>query len=234
MRETFAALDADATGLSLTCENRIPHGRGLGSSAAAICGGVLLARQLVPGGVDRLDEPAVLALAGRIEGHPDNIAACLLGGVTIAWGDQFGQFRAVRIEPSVNLRPVVFIPGFESSTQVARKLLPPSVPHADAAFNAARAALLVATLTGDLSTLLIATEDRLHQPYRAPAMPAAAELVAELRTAGIAAVVSGAGPTVMAMCVSAAQSEAAQASAPADWIAFAPTVDRGGAVVQNA
>ncbi|MCW2528212.1 MAG: homoserine kinase [Pseudonocardiales bacterium] len=234
MRATFTALDAEAPGLSLECDNHIPHGRGLGSSAAAICAGVLLARQLVPGGVDRMDDVGALALAGRIEGHPDNVAACLLGGVTIAWAGPIGAFRAVRLEPSSELHPVVFIPSFESSTEVARQLLPLSVPHPDAAFNAARAALLVATLTGDLAALLTATEDRLHQPYRAPAMPATAELVAHLRAAGVAAVVSGAGPTVMALCVSPAQTGQALASAPSGWTAFAVAVDRGGAVVSGA
>ena len=232
MHATFDRLGASLPGLALDCANLIPHGRGLGSSAAAICAGVLLARQLVRDGPDLLDDAAVLALAGEIEGHPDNVAACLLGGLTVAWTDDNGSSRAIRLEPSPQLSPVVFVPAFESSTEQARRLLPSSVPHGDAAFNAARAALLVAGLTGDLSVLLTATEDRLHQPYRAPAMPASADLVAALRAAGIAAVVSGAGPTVLALAATTAQRQVAIAMTPSGWSPAALAVDRDGAVTE--
>jgi homoserine kinase len=229
---TFERLDIAVSGLRLEATNRIPHGRGLGSSAAAICAGVLLARELAPGGRDLLDDDEVLALAGEIEGHPDNVAPCLLGGLTIAWSEG-GRARAVRLEPLDSVAPVVFVPPFESSTEAARALLPATVPHRDAVFNGARSALLVAALTSDPSVLLIATEDRLHQPYRAPAMPAAAELVAGLRADGVAAVVSGAGPTVLALAGAPEQRAALIGRTPPGWRAEALDIDRTGAVVTS-
>jgi homoserine kinase len=177
------------------CTNRVPHGRGLGSSAAAAVAGVLAARTL--SGAD-LDDDAVLAVATDIEGHPDNAAACLLGGLTIAWTDGPGA-HAVRVEPVTGLRARVLVPAAELSTQTARGLLPATVPHADAAHSAGRAALLVEALTRRPDLLLPATEDRLHQGYRAAAMPETAALVAALRARGVAAVVSGAGPSVLAL-----------------------------------
>ena len=234
IRTTLEGLGASATGLSLAGVNRIPHGRGLGSSAAAICAGVLLARALVPDGAERLDDAAVLDLASAIEGHPDNVAACLLGGATVAWLDgsparASSSFRAVRLQPFAGLMPVVFIPPFESSTEQARKLLPSEVSHTDAAFNAARSALLVAALTSDPSALLAATEDRLHQPYRAPAMPESAALVVRLRTDGLAAVISGAGPTVLALLRDDAQVARAKAAAPRGWRTITPAICLTGA-----
>jgi homoserine kinase len=198
MRATFKLLGGAPAGLEVVCANRIPHGRGLGSSAAAIVAGVVAARGLVVGGHERMDDAAALAHASELEGHPDNVAACLLGGLTIAWTEEGGA-RAVEAPTSAALAPVVFVPGSSSSTKAARKLLPDSVPHADAVANAARAALLVEALRAHPDDLMAATEDRLHQPYRASAMPRTAALVAELREAGIPAVVSGAGPTVLAL-----------------------------------
>jgi homoserine kinase len=185
---------AQPPGLALRCVNRIPHGRGLGSSAAAIVAGLLAARALVGAS---LDPEAVLPLASELEGHPDNVAPCLLGGLTIAWVTGYAA-RAIRLEPLPTVRPVAFIAAQPVSTKVARDLLPPSVPHADAARNAGRAALLVAALTARSDALLDATEDRLHQDYRAPAMPATHALVGRLRAAGVPAVTSGAGPSVLA------------------------------------
>jgi homoserine kinase len=198
MRATFKLLGGAPAGLEVVCANRIPHSRGLGSSAAAIVAGVVAARGLVVGGNERMDDAAALAHASELEGHPDNVAACLHGGLTIAWteGD---RARAVKVPTSAALAPVVFVPGSSSSTKAARKLLPDSVPHADAAANAARSALLVEALRAHPDDLMAATEDRLHQQYRASAMPRTAALVAELREAGIPAVVSGAGPTVLAL-----------------------------------
>ncbi len=203
VRALHVALDALGAGrpqLVLSCTNGIPHGRGLGSSAAAVVAGLLAGRALAPDGPARLDDEALLGLASDLEGHPDNAAACLLGGLTVAWGS---PARAVRLEPRPDLLLTVLIPATELSTRTARGLLPDDVPHADAAFAAGRAALLVAVLTGvpggagvpDL--LLAATEDSLHQDYRAPAMRATADLVATLRRNGHAAVVSGAGPSVL-------------------------------------
>ena len=181
------------SGLALRCVNRIPHGRGLGSSASAIVGGVLAACSLA--GADPATD--VLSLAARLEGHPDNVAPALLGGLTIAWDAPEGA-RAVRLEPNDAIHPVAIIAAAPVSTKVARGLLPDMVPHRDAAFNSGRAALLVAALTARPEALLDATADRLHQDYRSKAMPATYELVTRLRAADIPAAVSGAGPSVLA------------------------------------
>ncbi len=228
MRRAWDELGTTAPGISVRGINRIPHGRGLGSSAAAICAGVLLARELTQDGRELLDDDAVLDLCAAIEGHPDNVAACLLGGLTVAWREP-ASYRAVRLEPSADVRPVLLVPPAASSTETARGMLPASVPHADAAFNAARAALLVAALTGHSGALLAATADRLHQPYRAAAMPASADLVADLRAAGIPAAISGAGPSVLALTTSPQQSDAALGREPQGWSARGMAVARSGA-----
>ncbi len=194
MRAAFDDLGTEQPGLALRCVNRIPHGRGLGSSAAAIVAGVLAARALA--GADTRAQ-AALPLASKLEGHPDNVAPCLHGGLTIAWLAE-GAAKAIRLETLPGITPVAIIAPAPVSTEVARELLPAHVPHADAARNAGRAALLVAALTASPDALLDATEDRLHQDYRAPAMPTTHDLVCRLRAAGIPAVVSGAGPSVLA------------------------------------
>ena len=201
VRSMYAAFDrlgGRPAGIELTCDNRIPQARGLGSSSAAIVAGLLAARALVDGGAGLLDDPAVLRLASELEGHPDNVAPCLLGGFTIAWVDAGGGARAVTLRPAQAVHPVVFVPTERGLTAHARAALPATVPHADAAHNAGRAGLLVHALTADPSLLLPATEDRLHQQYRAPAAPATFALVNALRAAGVPAVVSGAGPSVLA------------------------------------
>ena len=142
----------------------------------------------------------LLRLAAGLEGHPDNVAACLAGGLTIAWTAADGV-RSARLSPMAGIEPVVCVPPEALATAEARLALPPAVPHADAAQNAARAALLIAAFTSDPGLLLDATEDFLHQRYRAVAVPRTASLVASLRSAGIAAVVSGAGPAVLALTV---------------------------------
>jgi len=199
MLRAFDALGGRPRGLDLVCANRIPHGRGLGSSAAAIVSGILLARALVVGGDERLPDDEVLHLATAMEGHPDNVAACLSGGVILAWTTNEGRTEVLRLTPDPDVVPVVCVPSTSVATKKARGLLPATVPHADAAHSAARAALLVPALTGRPDLLLEATDDRLHQSYRRPAYPRTLDLVAKLRAAGIAAAVSGAGPTVLAL-----------------------------------
>ncbi|HWS33023.1 MAG TPA: homoserine kinase [Actinoplanes sp.] len=198
MLATFDEAGERPPGIALECVNRIPQARGMGSSSAAIVGGVQLARGLITNGHQLIDDEAALRIAARIEGHPDNVAPCLLGGFTIAWTEESGA-RAVKLAPAPGVQPMVFIPSEVGFTASARAALPPEVPHRDAAFNAGRAALLTHALTTDPSLLLPATEDRLHQGYRAAGMPATAALVAALRSAGVAAMVSGAGPTVLAL-----------------------------------
>lgn len=211
MRTTFERMGLpQPRGIRLNCLNRIPHARGLGSSSAAICAGVLAARALAgapylsdrgdPSDLGDLSDEGVFALATEIEGHPDNVAPCLAGGLTIAWTDRSNAPHMLKLVPHADVRPVAIVPRQRLSTEVARGLLPESVPHADASANAGRAALLVAALTArpERELLLAATEDRLHQDYRAPAMPRTADLVQRLRGIGVPAVVSGAGPTVLA------------------------------------
>ena len=215
MRAAFQRLGDQPSGLRLACVNRIPHGRGLGSSAAAIVAGIELARSLAEDGRERLDDADALALAAELEGHPDNVAACLLGGLTVAWTEN-GRSQAIHL-PTSGFTPVAFIPDGQSSTEIARAALPAVVPHVDAAFNAARAALLVLAMTGRPDLLMTATEDRLHQDYRAPSMASTARLVATLRAAGVAAVVSGAGSTVLALAAGAEALAAAQDNCPDGW-----------------
>ena len=193
--------------LRLQCRNAIPHGRGLGSSAAAITVGLVLAQGLLVD-PDLLDDQAVYDLAATAEGHPDNASAALFGGFTIAWFDEGSTERTepgtrragvVRLPVDPRVRAVVCVPDVELATSRARAMLPVTVPHADAAFNAGRAALLVQALTARPDLLLLATDDRLHQAQRAPAMPESAALLAEVRRRGVAAVISGAGPSVLVL-----------------------------------
>ncbi|WP_448318198.1 homoserine kinase [Streptomyces sp. CO7] len=229
MRAAFDILGGQPRGLEIVCANRIPHGRGLGSSSAAICAGIVAARAVTIGGENRLDDEGLLELATEIEGHPDNVAACLLGGFTLAWMEG-GVGRAVRSEPSDSIVPVVFVPGKPVLTETARGLLPRNVPHVDAAANAGRAALLVEALTRRPELLMPATEDRLHQEYRAPAMPESAALVERLRADGIPAVISGAGPTVLALA-SEETAQKVEMSAGDGWAANRLALDLSGASV---
>jgi homoserine kinase len=230
VRATFDHLGGQPRGLELVCANRIPHGRGLGSSAAAIVAGVSAARGLVLGGMS--DDDAV-ALATELEGHPDNIAACFYGGATIAWQDPAGRVGVARLEPDSSLAPIALVPTTKLATSKARRLLPETVPHADAALNAGRAALLTQAITHRPDLLFAATEDRLHQQYRAAAMPRTAALLKKLRSAGIAAVVSGAGPTVLALITTGDETarKTVEAALPGGWSALPLDVDRTGAHV---
>lgn len=198
MMAAFEVMGEKPQGLAIVSANQIPHGRGLGSSSAAIVAGIVLARSLVVGGEQILSNEAALKLASEIEGHPDNVAATLLGGFTIAWGGQAAA-QAIRLSPNRDLRAVVCIPATAVATKKARGLLPEKVDHADAAFNAGRSALLVSAITDHPELLLTATEDKLHQDARKSAMPKSHALVQKLREKGHAAVISGAGPTVLVL-----------------------------------
>jgi homoserine kinase len=198
LRAGAEALGVVLPPVSLRCHNAIPHSRGLGSSAAAIVAGVAAAHGLAG---KPLDDHA-LQLAAEFEGHADNAAASLYGGLVIAWSEARPagvRYRAVRLDPHPGLTPVVLIPDTRSATSVTRGLLPGTVPHADAAFAAGRCALAVHALTARPDLLLPATDDRLHQDYRAAAWPDTMRVVRELRENGVAATVSGAGPTVFAV-----------------------------------
>ncbi len=223
----FEALDVPVPGVRLSCANAIPHGRGLGSSSAAIVAGLATARALVVAGSELMPDDRLFELAAELEGHPDNVAPAVHGGFTIAYGDGEGRFRAVRLDVDPSVAFVVHVPEKALESRVARGLLPSLVPHADAARNAGRAALLVAALTGRPDQLMAATEDRLHQHYRAAAMPESAALIETLRAAGHPAVVSGAGPTVLALVAPGAAADA-MALVPAAWRAWELPVDLGG------
>lgn len=229
LRTAFDLLGGQPRGLEVVCANRIPHGRGLGSSSAAICAGIMAARAVTTGGEARLGDAALLELATEIEGHPDNVAACLLGGFTLAWMEA-GTARAIRMTPAEAIVPVVFVPVRPLLTETARGLLPRTVPHVDAAANAGRAALLVEALTRRPELLLPATEDRLHQEYRAPAMEESAALVNRLRSDGVPAVISGAGPTVLALAEGEAADKIARLAGE-HWTANRLTLDSSGACV---
>ena len=166
---TFDRAGAPRASLHLRCRNAIPHSRGLGSSAAAAVAGIVAARALLAD-THPLDDAAVLDLAAGFDGHADNVAACLYGGLVVSWGHE-GSWHAAHLTPHPALRPVALVADRSSSTEATRGLLPDRVPHADAAFTAARSALIVHALTSEPELLLAATEDRLHQPYRRPGLP---------------------------------------------------------------
>ncbi len=199
MARAWQALDLELPPVWLRCRNTIPHGGGQGSSAAAIVAGLMLGRGLLPGGGRELTGDRLLQLATEMEGHPDNVAPALLGGFTLAWMSPGPNASAVRRDVHPAVRAVLFTASQASSTHLSRALLPQTVPHRDAAANVAAAALLLHAITTDPGYLFEATVDRLHQPYRAASMPESAALLADLRAAGIAAVVSGAGPSILAL-----------------------------------
>jgi homoserine kinase len=237
MLAAFRRWHHEPPGLRVRCANTIPHARGLGSSAAAIVAGVVAARALLAeqqaGDSEHVDDAEVLRLASELEGHPDNVAAALAGGFTLAWTDDSGA-RAVRLTPHDAVQPVVCVPGWPMSTEAARGLLPAQVPHRDAVFNAARSGLLVAALTQVPERLLEATADRLHQPYRALAMQPTAELMDRLRARGLPAVLSGAGPSVLTLCDRRRHRVDQVAETAGDrWQVECPGVDLEGAAVRR-
>ncbi|HEX3260204.1 MAG TPA: homoserine kinase [Pseudonocardia sp.] len=200
MRTTWALIGDAPPGLRMRCRNAIPHSRGLGSSAAAAVGGAVAAVVLA-GRDTELERDAILQVTAGMEGHADNAAASLLGGFVVAWetaGNTAERFHAVRLDVHPDIRPVAFIAGAESLTSTTRGLLPLQVPLGDAAFTGSRTALSVLAFTQRPELLMPATEDRLHQGYRRPAYPESADLVDALRAQGVAAAISGAGPTVLA------------------------------------
>ncbi|CAB4674807.1 unannotated protein [freshwater metagenome] len=202
MNKGFDYLGGKPKGIAVRALNVIPHGRGLGSSASAIIGGLCLARALVLTGIDKMSDEKLLQLATDMEGHPDNVAAALYGNAVVAWQeDQHGKEIAQAISLSVDtrIRAIAFIPSTSVATSKARKMLPEMIPHRDAARNSANSALLVHALTLRPDLLFRATQDFLHQSYRSEAMPASFALLTKLRDAGVAAFISGAGPTVLAL-----------------------------------
>ena len=202
MYKGFDFLGGKPKGIAVRALNVIPHGRGLGSSASAIVGGLSLARALVLTGIDKMNDEKLLQLATEMEGHPDNVAAALYGNAVVAWQeDHHGKSvaRAISLNVDTRIRAIAFIPSTAMATAKARKMLPETIPHRDAAQNSANSALLVHALTLRPDLLFRATQDFLHQAYRSEAMPASFTLLTKLRGAGVAAFISGAGPTVLAL-----------------------------------
>ncbi len=198
-RAVFDQMGASYPGFELECTNRIPFARGLGSSAAAIASGILIANHCLGG---PLDEAALLDLATTLEGHPDNAVPCLLGGVRVATVADNGRVVQAHVPVALHLHAAVFVPEHNVPTAHARGLLPSSVSRADALFNVARSSLLVAALAAGQPELLAeATRDRLHQPYRLALFPSGATLLSTALDAGaLGAFTSGAGPSVLALC----------------------------------
>lgn len=229
---TFKHYGQSLPGLRLRAKNIIPHGRGMGSSGAAVVSGIVAAKGLLSGVVDMTDQD-LLQIATEIEGHPDNVAPALFGGLTIAWEDESGpHFKKLFVHRGI--APLELVPNFKMSTALARSLQPESVPHSDAVFNVSRSALLIAALTQSPDLLLSATEDKLHQDYRAAAMPETNALIQVLRDAGHAAVVSGAGPSVLVLATGPAQRLAAMQLAATHYPQWTPlllAVDFKGATV---
>jgi homoserine kinase len=192
-----------AAGLVVRCRNDIPHSRGLGSSAAAVVGGLAAVNGLVAQTDWKpLSDTQLIQLSSEFEGHPDNAAAAVLGGAVVTWidrADDRSRYSAVPLRLHPDIRLYCAIPEERSSTAETRVLLPAQVSHVDARFNVSRAALLVVALTERPDVLMAATEDVLHQPQRAPAMPASAEYLRLLRRHNIAATLSGAGPSLIAL-----------------------------------
>ena len=213
----------------------MPHGRGLGSSGAAVAAGILAAKGLLEGDVE-ISDADMLRLATEIEGHPDNVAPALFGGLTIAWmGERGAQHKKLLVHRGVS--PLVLVPSYTMSTTKARSLQPPQVSTADAVFNVSRSALLIAALMQSPELLLDATADRLHQDYRAEAMPETQRLVQTLRAAGFAAVVSGAGPSVLVLADGPGSRqdamELAASTTDTPWDALLLAVDVRGGTVGN-
>ncbi|KFF59918.1 serine kinase [Cryobacterium sp. MLB-32] len=230
---TFAAYDVPMPGLNIVANNVIPHGRGLGSSGAAIVSGILAAQGLLEGIVE-INAEALLALATEMEGHPDNVAPALFGGLTIAWMTPEGP-KHKKLMVHRGVKPLVFVPEHVMSTALARSLQPESVPHEDAVFNLSRSALLIAALIQSPELLLTATEDKLHQSYRAAAMPETNRLITLLREKGFAAVVSGAGPSILVLASDPGQrlvaAELVAEASDTPWRALMLAVDFQGATV---
>ncbi len=240
VRAIRAALDdvgAPQVGLELTCENRIPHGRGLGSSAAAVVAGILAVRMMI-NEPEALYNTAAFRIATQFEGHPDNAAPAILGGATISWTGPDGP-HATQLPLHPDVVPVALVPQVRLATRTARGVLPGAVPHADAAFTAGRSALLVQALCHRPELLFDATAEKLHQEYRAQVMPSTWRLVRSLREAGLAAVVSGAGPSVLVLerasdgDTSAAARAAVLAETGESWDVVAPGIASDGALAER-
>jgi homoserine kinase len=238
VRLAYEAAGRPFKGVALRCVNGVPTSRGLGSSAAAWVGGLVAGNALCGGPLSR---EAVLELATRAEGHPDNVSAALLGGLTVSCVGADGTVTAVSLPVAGRLTWVALIPETTSSTAEARAVLPTTVPRADAVFNVQRVALLLAALqSGRLDALGAALDDRLHQPYRLRLFPWLPPVIEAARRAGaLGCVLSGAGPAALAIGLGdgSAIAQAMQAALKEAGLAGAArafAVDTEGAVAREA
>jgi homoserine kinase len=231
--ETFERAKQSPPGLILKATNRIPQGAGMGSSGAAVVSGIMAAKGLLDGVVS-ISDKTMLDIATEFENHPDNVAPALFGGLSIAWENEAGA-NTKKLSVHRGVSPLVLVSPSKMSTELARSLQPESVPHQDAVFNVSRSALLVAAMVQSPELLFAATEDRLHQSYRATAMPETDSLIRALRAAGHAAVVSGAGPSVLVLASDPAQrlkaKELAEKTHP-QWQPLLLAVDNKGATME--
>ena len=225
----FAAVGRPAPPVRIEVVAAYPQGRGLGASAAAIVAGLVGARAA---GELELSDPDLAELAVRIEGHADNVLPALFGGLVLASGGGW-----LRIAPHAGIAPLVLVSREGFATTESRRVLPAEVPRADAVANAAATAALLAVLSGlePAAALMMATADRLHEPYRLPLLPETADVHRGMRAQGVAAALSGAGPSVV--CLAPAEAlEAATAIArsllPPGWQALTPGWDVQGAQVR--
>jgi homoserine kinase len=235
VRQAYERAGRPFRGVALTCVNRVPTARGLGSSAAAWVGGLVAGNALLG---DPLPRDTLLALAARAEGHPDNVAAALFGGLTVSCALGDGRVAALSLPVPDALRWVVLVPEIRSATAEARAVLPESVPRGDAVFNVQRVALLLGALqSARFDVLGVALDDRLHQPYRLRLFPWMPVVVEAARAAGaLGCVLSGAGPSLLAAVreggdAIARSMEGALASAGIRGRAWTLAVDTEGAVI---
>jgi homoserine kinase len=250
MERAWEKLEVKApAGLRLSCRNAIPHGRGLGSSASAIVAGIVAAQGLcdIAVGLDTaVDSPGrsiegvfdrdfTNNLATAMEGHPDNASASVFGGMTLSWADDVdcGQIHSVQLEVTRDVIPLLFVPSTQLATATARAVLPDQIPHEIAAQNSARVGLLVEAVTRRPDLLLAATREWLHQEQRRASFPASMALLDALRGHGHAAVISGAGPSVLVL-TTPHQIEAARALGDQSvWLVLEPGMPVTGATLER-
>jgi len=225
----YSAVDQEAPAVHIEVVTTYPQGRGLGASAAAIVAGLVAARAA---GDLELPDSELARLAIRIEGHADNVLPALFGGLLVASRDGW-----IRIIPDPGVLPMVLVARERFNTSESRRVLPAEVPRADAVANAAATAALVAVLSGlePPAALMMATADRIHEPYRLPLLPETLGLHQALRAAGVAAALSGAGPSVVCLAASDSLGDAvdlARTLLPAGWEILTPGWDLHGAQVR--
>ena len=241
-------------GLHLSCRNAVPHGRGLGSSATSIVAGVIAAQGLCEiatgqrsdrrsdrdhgaggGGTGSFDRTFANNLAAVIEGHPDNSSASVFGGMTLSWADDVdpSQIHSIRLEVSRDVIPLVFLPAAQLSTATARAVLPAEVPHGLAARNSARASLLVEAVARRPDLLFAATREWLHQEQRRASFPDSMALLDVFRGKGHAAVISGAGPSVLVLTTPAHIEDARALVDQSVWRVLEPGIPSAGASLER-